>query len=486
MSQEILVRGFFCGIYSLAFAWVVCSRNQEEADRKTTGQRYMPYIPGYLLPLHFLIVTALGMILHGTMGAVRFILSMCFGVFLHISVYYLILTPVMGVFRRKISARACAMLWMIPNYLYIAVLEFMKLPRPRMVIAVPGNTIWTLFFIWFLGFLTVIGWKMTEHFMFRRRVLLDAVPVTDPQVLSIWEKAMQEARMEKPSCKLVASPAVKTPLSVGLFPASTKVILPMQSYSREDLRLIFRHEVIHIARQDAWSKFSLMFCTAMCWFNPLMWVAMKKSGEDLELSCDETVLLDADDSTRKRYALLLLDHAGDGRGFTTCLSASARSMRYRLKNIVKPALRRSGALAVGAVFFILSMTCGYVALAYGGRSGGEVLSLSGDFSQYSIRSVSLAERTSAADYQVTNEKDFHEYLSGLTFCELTGNYSFSESNRELTCLLDTPEGTEFLRLHDQIMEVVSSGTVSYYYIMDGVDWDYLYTILAAHPALSRI
>ena len=83
----------------------------------------------------------------------------------------------------------------------------------------------------------------------------------------------------------------------------------------------------------------------------------------MELSCDETVLLGADDRVRREYAGILLNNAKDQRGFTTCLSASANAMRYRLKHIAKPSRRRSGALAVGLLFFVLSMTSGYVALA---------------------------------------------------------------------------------------------------------------------------
>lgn len=30
----------------------------------------------------------------------------------------------------------------------------------------------------------------------------------------------------------------------------------------------------------------LTFCTAICWFCPLMWIAKRRSAEDLELSCD--------------------------------------------------------------------------------------------------------------------------------------------------------------------------------------------------------
>ena len=36
-------------------------------------------------------------------------------------------------------------------------------------------------------------------------------------------------------------------------------------------------------------QLAFAFCTALCWFNPFLWIAMRKSAEDLELSCDELI-----------------------------------------------------------------------------------------------------------------------------------------------------------------------------------------------------
>lgn len=112
----------------------------------------------------------------------------------------------------------------------------------------------------------------------------------------------------------------------------------------------------------------------MCWFNPLVWLAMSRSAEDLELSCDEAVLFGAPKDERRRYADLLLSTAGDARGFTTCLSATGRSLRYRLKNVMQPPMKAGGALAIGLAVFFMLLCFGQVALAYGGGVGRDVIS----------------------------------------------------------------------------------------------------------------
>ena len=489
MRQEVLIRGIFSGIFGLIIAWIVFSRYDTEVGSESTDdgcQRYQSYIPGYLLPLFLLILLISGLFLQGAVKTAQFTLSICFELFVHISVYYLLLLLLLPVFRRLISARACAMLWVMPNYLYLTSQIYMELPEPAFVLITPGNLVWILFFVWLAGFLTVLFRKILEHLSFRRRILTDSVPVTDPELLAILEDVITDARIKNPKFRLVTSPHITSPLSIGLFRRTIRIILPEQDYSREDQTLILQHEIIHIAREDSWSKYFLMFCTAMCWFNPLMWTAMRKSAEDLELSCDETVLLDADDNTRRRYALLLLNTAADGRGFTTCLSASARSMRFRLKHITAPVRRRSGAIVVGLIFFLLCMTSGYAALAYGGRSGAEVIYHNEGYQEYALNSVSSVQGNSYDfNYKITNETAFHAYLSGLTFYDLTGNYSFSSSGTTFVYILDTPDGMLGITLYDNAMKLTplyeENPATSCYYIADSTDWEYLNTITVPHP-----
>ena len=171
-----------------------------------------------------------------------------------------------------------------------------------------------------------------EHWKFRSEVLKYAKKVEDEAILELWNNELKSAGMRYTKYPLLISKKIKTPLSIGTNRSTICVLLPEKEYSLEELSLIFRHEIIHIGREDAWSKFTILFCTATCWFNPLMLIAMRKSAEDLELSCDETVLLQADEKTRRQYAELLLSTVGDERGFTTCLSSSAKALKYRLEN----------------------------------------------------------------------------------------------------------------------------------------------------------
>ena len=284
MSSQDVMRGIFALIISGIIAWNVYSRSVEEEEPEpedSKRQRYLPYGSGTLLPLMFLILLGMGLVYYGPREALRLTLSVCFTIFAQITLYYLLLLPALPLLRRRFSARACAALWILPNFLYITQQEVMAQSRPLVVVSAPEALVWGLFWVWLVGALAFFLWKMIVHLRFRARLLRGSQAVQDQEVLAVWDQELAAANVRKPKFRLVTSPNTATPLSVGLFQRTIRVVLPQRPYTREELSLIFRHELVHIGREDAWNKFFLLFCTALCWFNPLMWVAMKKSAEDL-------------------------------------------------------------------------------------------------------------------------------------------------------------------------------------------------------------
>ena len=233
MKEELFFRGVFSGVLALTFAWVVFSR-QDENDSVVSefeGQKYRPYIFGALLPLFFVSITIMGACFFGISGAVRLTLSSFFGIFLSICLYYPILLLLLPILRKHISARACAMLWLLPNYLYILVQSHMQLPSPLLVIPLKGNWAGVLFGIWFLGFAAVLLGKCREHLRFREQLLADARPVTDPKTLAIWSELLADANFKKPKFQLVLSPAAATPMTIG-----TKKVISPNTTPRRRLR----------------------------------------------------------------------------------------------------------------------------------------------------------------------------------------------------------------------------------------------------------
>ena len=483
LTPEQLIKGFFALFIGGFIAWVIFDRDELELRGDGGRQRYVPYIPGSILPWVLLSIVLLAAAYYGPVQAIQLTFDAFFGVALHIFAYNLLLLLLLPLLRRWFSARACAVLWMLPNYLYLNLQSYAQVAEPALVLRARGNWIWYLLAVWLAGFLAVLVWKTVAHLVFRRRILKDAETVTDSAVLTVWTEELAAARVKKPKFYLVYSPAVTTPLSIGLTLRSTRVVLPLRDYTEEELHLLLRHELVHIGRGDACNKFFMLFCTALGWFNPLMWIAMGKSADDLELSCDETVLLESDEAAKRQYARLLLNTAGDGRGFTTCLSASAATLRYRLKNVMNPKKKHCGALLVGLVFFLLFMSCGYVALAYDAGTGEELL-FHGAPEDYSLMDYfTLGPDFLQYDRKTCDEAAVLDYISGLELYRLTGNYSFPDQReqRGFNYYFGTPAGVEVIRLQGNIAKVIplhgKRPDTRTYYIPDGIDAAYLESLL---------
>lgn len=449
-------------------------------SRQDSTHRYQPLMNADLLPLMVFFLLPLGLLFVGPGRTAEFALALCFQIFLHIAVYYALLLPLTPLLRRFISARGCAMLWLLPNFLYLCFNSGLMPDAPAFVLRTRGNWIWLVLGLWLVGTISVFGWNTLSHLRFRRQLLEGAWPITDEEVLDIWQEEMDQAQMEPLSCPLVISPHTSTPLTVGLFRWTLQVVLPLRAYTPDELHLVFRHEIVHICRRDSWNKFFLMFCTALCWFDPLMWMAMRRSAEDTELSCDETVLLDADEATRRQYAQLLLTTAGDGRGYTTCLSPVAASLRYRLRSVVAPRRRVAGGILVGLTLFLLMSSFGYVALSFDERPGAEVL-FGGDPAGYTLHSV----RRDGELLDCSDPEALMDYLSALPLAHLTGDYDYEDQDQATYVLyFDAPKEVTrnlcvVLSGRQCKMDPSNGRAFQPYYLPEGVDIEQLDSLLTS-------
>lgn len=366
MSIFLLLKVVLALILAAAIVWRLYMQDEREAEREIQPKklRYAPFLPVGLLPTMLGVLVPLLWYQFGLWGMAENLLSVGFTILFQLSLYTACLMALLPLLRRRLRPSVCAILWMLPNYLYLCFNGAFRIEIPRVVLKLPGRWFVRLGIVWFAGFAAVMLWGIGAHLRFRHVVLSQAQPVTEPDILNLLGRERDHAGQRKKYYRLVQSPAVQTPMTIGLFSSSTRIVLPERTYTMEELQLIFRHEMVHIGRGDSEAKFYLLFCTALGWWNPLMWLARRRSADDLELSCDETVLHSMDGDCRRPYAELLLRTVGDQRGFTTCLSASAGALRYRLRQIMNPCKRTGGLVVTAVAFTLLLTTMGNITVGY--------------------------------------------------------------------------------------------------------------------------
>ena len=289
-----------------------------------------------------------------------------------LSLYFLLLLLALPLLRRRFSARLCASLWLVPSFVGVGMNTFLNYRRvPSFVIPLREELLAALGWVWLAGFLLVFGGRVMGDRRFRRELLTGAYPEEDPEVLAIWREVLLV--MDLPwEVRLLRSPAARSSLSLREGRKKYATVLPERDYTEEELRFLFSHELHHLQRRDIDTKVFLAFCQGLCWFNPLVWLAAEKGCDDLELSCDEIVLAGRDGEQRRSYARLLLQSAAEGRGFTTCLSARGKSLRYRLENVLKPRKRRSGTVLLAGVTLAVFLSWGTCAVSTRQGSLGEL------------------------------------------------------------------------------------------------------------------
>lgn len=409
---------------------------QDKDYRTKLETRFQPIAAPVMLPfLLFVCFPVLALLFRWSFS---YVLLVIFNLLLTLFVYSLILLALTPLLRRRVSARGLAMFWSLPSFFLSTIYVHIILMDHRMgglstipllTLRLSRTTMRVLFCVWAAGFLGVLGWKILSHLRFRKAVLRDAEPLSNRE-LALFKEACNGLWVREPyrpskkasrKLRFYRSPAAKTPLSVGLLPKTTCLVLPQRDYTDEELQLIFRHEIVHLLHQDNNMKFSIAFLCAAGWFLPCLWGGMGKASEELELCCDELAAGALDEEDRRRYAGLLLDAAGPAPGFTTCLSASASGLRYRMERVLHPAHRSSGILIFGVLLAFVVFLYGSFGLAIDAGSFGDAVFRTTDVSQVRLGAnaaddaswpeLLAAKQVYRADYSV----DLGENYAGF-FC----------------------------------------------------------------------
>lgn len=126
---------------------------------------------------------------------------------------------------------------------------------------------------------------------------------------------------------LYLSDKIRSPAVYGVI--KPKILLPP---SYEDKDMVLLHENMHIRRADNLWRMLAVLVVAVHWFNPLCWVFLKLFLTDMELSCDECVLVKLGHARAKEYALSLLESGESATIFASAFGGA--KMRTRIENIL--------------------------------------------------------------------------------------------------------------------------------------------------------
>ena len=144
--------------------------------------------------------------------------------------------------------------------------------------------------------------------------------------------------------KLLRSERATTPMTFGVL--NPVVLLPADAdeWPEERRRIVLLHELAHVRRLDSLTNMFATLACALYWFNPLVWVAVRRMRAEGERACDDWVLRAG--MRASTYAEHLLDMVKTiGRMHTPAAAlpmAQRSTFEGRLLAILEPDMNRNG------------------------------------------------------------------------------------------------------------------------------------------------
>lgn len=177
-----------------------------------------------------------------------------------------------------------------------------------------------------------------------------ATELTDDEWVRLTDGLSRRLRLGR-IVRLLREPAATVPMTWGVF--HPVVLLPAESeqWPDERRRVVLAHELAHVRRWDALTQWVAHLALALFWFNPLVWIAVRRLRQEREHACDDAVLEIGTGAAD--YASHLLDivrSLGSTPGAAAGLAMARRSQfEGRLLAILDGAVRRNAASRAAAL-----------------------------------------------------------------------------------------------------------------------------------------
>ncbi|NLB79864.1 MAG: M56 family metallopeptidase [Clostridiaceae bacterium] len=153
---------------------------------------------------------------------------------------------------------------------------------------------------------------------------------------------------------IYVSDKITAPATYGV--CHPKIIIP-KGYELSDLHYILAHESAHIHRKDNLWRIFAIISASVHWFNPFIWLFLKKFLEETELACDERVLADCVEDEKKAYATALLDCTESRNVFVSAFGGA--KIRMRIERILS--YKKMSSISIIS-FTVFAIAIGYVLL----------------------------------------------------------------------------------------------------------------------------
>lgn len=148
---------------------------------------------------------------------------------------------------------------------------------------------------------------------------------------------------------------ISTPFVLGvIFP---KIYIP-SNLGDDDMQYVMEHERTHIKRGDhLWKPLGFLLLSVY-WFNPILWAAYVLMCKDIELACDEKVIRNLGEDSKKAYSEALINCSAPRRLVSACpLAFGEVGVKERIKRVLNYKKPAFWIIIVAAVSCVVVAVC---------------------------------------------------------------------------------------------------------------------------------
>ena len=221
--------------------------------------------------------------------------------------------------------------------------------------------------IWLVGAVVLAGYVCARNVSLWLTVKRER-PITDQKVLELLEDCKVQMGVQT-ILAVIVSDRVKSPALFGF--VRPRLLLPqgmLETYSLEELRYVFMHEVAHLRQRDIYLGWLMSLVQIMHWFNPLMWIAFHRMRIDRELACDRLAISVMGPDEPPRYGQTIVNLVGSFSQVSYVPSVAGiledKSQIERRIRMIVDFKKASRIWSVGAVFVLAILACVVLTNAY--------------------------------------------------------------------------------------------------------------------------
>lgn len=193
----------------------------------------------------------------------------------------------------------------------------------------PSVLAWILIGVWIAGIMIIGIRSLTAQSSFRRRLFSNG-DLTDEKDRALFSEVSREVLGSDRNVSLRKTDAIDRTVVIGLIRQT--VLIPDKAYTEKELRMIFRHECMHIKDKDLWIKLLVQIYCCIFWWNPFAYLLKKDLDLSLEIKCDLNTTKAFSDEEKLFYVETLKKHSVSGKLRKTPFVVSAELVDGKKKD----------------------------------------------------------------------------------------------------------------------------------------------------------